>query len=53
MLSRDPMATGRFTRMHAPDGEVSSRMAGTRKDVPLSFSQVISATAHITFRGSM
>jgi len=53
IVRRDPMATGRLTRMHAPDAEVSSRMAGTRKDVPLSSSQMISATAHITFRGSM
>jgi hypothetical protein len=33
--------------------EVSSKMAGTRKDVPLSSCHMISATAHITCRGSI
>ena len=44
---------GRLIRTHAPDLEVSSRMAGARKDVPPSSSHVISATAHINFRGSI
>jgi hypothetical protein len=53
MVSRDPMVNGRWTRIQAPDGEVSSSVAGARKDVPLSSSQVTSATAHMVLRGSI
>jgi hypothetical protein len=53
IVIREPTASGRLSRTYAPDLEVSSKTAGTRKDVPLSSSQVISATVHITFRGSM
>ena len=53
MMRRDPMLNGRWTRTQAPDGEVSSSVAGVRKDVPLSSSHATSATAHITLRGSI
>ena len=53
MVSWDPMLNGRLTRTRAPDGEVSSSVAGARKDVPWSSLHVTSATAHIVLRGSM
>lgn len=53
MVSRDPMLNGRWTRTQAPDGEVSSSVAGARKDVPLSSSHITSADAHIALRGSI
>ena len=53
MVSRDPMLNRCWTRTQAPDGEVSSSVAGARKDVPLSSCHATSATAHITLRGSI
>lgn len=53
MVSCDPMVNGRCTRTQAPDGEVSSRVAGARKDVPVSSFHVSSASAHIVLRGSI
>jgi hypothetical protein len=47
------MLNGRWTRTQAPDSDVSSSVAGARKDVPLSSSHVTSADAHITLRGSI
>ena len=49
----DPTANGRFTRRHAPEAEVSSRVAGLRRDVPVGSFQETSAIAHSVFLGSI
>ena len=50
-VSSAPTVIGVFTRKHAPDGDVSSSVAGARF-VPVGSSQKTSATAHITVLGS-
>lgn len=49
---RAPIGNARFVRIQAPEIEVSSNVAAARLVVPDS-SQKISATAHITMRGSI
>jgi len=51
-VSSDPTVMGVLTRRQAPDGDVSSRVAGARFD-PVGSSQKTSATAHTTVLGSM
>jgi hypothetical protein len=52
-VRREPTWMGVLTRMQAPDGEVSSRVAEARFGVPPWSSQKTSATAHKTVLGSM
>ena len=51
-MSLEPTLMGVFTRMQAPDGEVSSMVAGSRLGMPSGSSQETSATAHKTVLGS-
>src|SRR5580693_5201385 len=49
----EPMATGTFTRRHAPEGEVSSSLAEEVWRVPHWSSQETSTTAIMAVRGSV
>jgi len=48
----DPTVIGVRTRIHAPETDVSSRVAGRRCGIPVESCQATSATAHTVFRGS-
>jgi len=52
-VSLDPTVIGALRRMQAPDGDVSSRVAEVRFEVPPWSSHETSATAHKTVLGSM
>ena len=52
-MSLDPTEMGLLSRMQAPDGDVSSSVAGARLGFPVGSSQETSATAHKTVLRSM
>ena len=49
----EPMLNGCLRRTHAPEGDVSSIVAGRRHELPVASSQTTSASAHITVLGSV
>ena len=52
-VSLDPTVMGFLSRIHAPDGDVSSSVAGVRHPLPAGSTHETSATAHRIVLGSM